>query len=121
MTKSKAGSLREKLLSARDLVVEPVQLPIMDEPVYIREMTAGLREEFEAYASKYGNTAEPAPQFREELLIRTVSDADGELLFTREDIAELQKKSSRTVVTLFDIAMRVNKLRKEDVEASEKQ
>ena len=116
---TKSSELRTKFLGARDLVVEAVQLDSLDEPVYIRVMSAGAREKFEAYAASHA-AGEPIPEFRQTLLVKTLCDKEGQLLLADDEAHLLSDKSSESISKLFDVAMRLNRLRKEDVDQAEK-
>jgi hypothetical protein len=62
------------------------------------------------------NKSTGVPNFRSKFLQRVLCNDKGELLFTKEEVDALAKKSARVVGTLWEAAMRHNKLTDQDVE-----
>lgn len=61
-----------------------------------------------------------AENFRSLLVICTVKDADGQPVFGVDDLAEVKKLNSLAIIRLAEVALRINKMLKQDVESAEK-
>jgi hypothetical protein len=106
---------KSQILAARDHQVEKVDVPEWGGFVFVRVMTAGERDQFERKFTqdRYGN-------IRAYVAAATVCDDEGNLLFEKADIDVLATKSGAAVDRLFDVALRINKLRKKDIDELEK-
>lgn len=102
---------RSEILAADDLKDRVVEVPEWGGAVRIKAMSGVERDRFEkmAIARKRGDTIENEG-LRAELLAMTLVDDDGVLLFTADDIAELNKKSGQVLDRLATIAGEVNGL-----------
>jgi hypothetical protein len=105
---------KEQILSADDLGLLEVPVPEWGGSVYIRVMTVGERDSYEN--EWMVNKSTGVPNFRSKFLQRVLCNDKGELLFTKEEVEALAKKSARVVGTLWEAAMRHNKLTDQDVE-----
>lgn len=93
--------------------------------VFVRTMRGDERDEFEGRESEYRKQhakGSPAAMrgFRGRLLVFTVCNEDGELMFKPEQAEALGKKSSAIVSKLFDVAAKLNGFTEKDVEELEK-
>ena len=106
---------RDQILAACDVPVEEVECPEWGGSVFVKVMSGTARDHWEMLQSgdKWGNP-------RARLCAMTVCDAEGQNLFTLADIAALGAKSSAVLDRLFDVALRLNRLRKQDIEELEK-
>ena len=82
--------------------------------VYCRVMSVGERDSYERMW--IGKKDSGIENFRTEYLARVLCDADGNLLFSRDQLAGLAKKSGAVMGRLFDAAMRHNSMTEEDVQ-----
>ena len=103
---------RDDILGKVQLAVEQVQVPEWGGPVYIREMSGAERDAWEALV--FGE--EKAKNIRATLAAVCLCDETGKRLFADEDAVKLGATSGSALQRVFDAAMRINKLRKEDVE-----
>lgn len=90
------------ILSAFDRKFEDVPVPEWGGDVRIAVMSGITRDEFTATKS------DGFSDFQARLLLATAIDADGAPLFTGDQIAALQSRSSEILDRLTEIAMRVN-------------
>jgi len=105
---------KEQILAADDLGLLEVPVPEWSGSVYIRVMSVGERDSYEN--EWMANKSTGVPNFRSKFLQRVLCNDKGELLFTKEEVDALAKKSARVVGTLWEAAMRHNKLTDQDVE-----
>jgi hypothetical protein len=86
-----------------------VKLPEGD--VYVRVMTGKQREQFEKHLVDNDRT-----DLRATALAFTLSDADGNLIFTPADIPAINQLEARVLIRLHDAALEVNKITDDEVE-----
>lgn len=108
--------LADKILQADDLQTETVRIDEWDATVHVRELTAAERDAYEQ--SIVAREGEPMNlrNIRARLVALTLVDDKGERIFTDEQAEALGRKSGRVLDRLFDVAQRLNKMRKQDVE-----
>jgi hypothetical protein len=94
--------------------VREVQVPALGGSVFVRMMTAGDRDRFEADQIKSGEK-----DFRARLTAATACDADGVLLFGPGDVAALTKLPSVALDDIARAAIDLNRFSHEDVEELE--
>ena len=118
---------REQLLVKRKPKV--VRLDLSEGFVYIREMYADEREQFENSVMKDKTSVHgPLPaferdysMFRAKLAVRTVCKEDGELIFTPEDIELLTKNmKAADLDAIVELAQRLSGISDQDREDLEK-
>lgn len=110
---------KTKILSAADIrgvddsKKELVEVPEWGGSVYVRNMTAKERDDFdaslraEAETSPAGNKGE-GDNLRARLAAATCCDEAGKLLFTLADVELLGQKSASALNRLFQVALRLN-------------
>ena len=109
---------REQVLGADDLGRQEVLVPQWDGSVFVRIMTGAERDQFESIvqgASGAGGKMD-LRGLRATLVAMTACDADGEALFSMEDVEALQCKSAAALDVVFTVSQRLNGLRPEDIE-----
>ena len=109
---------REQILQADDRVTEEVEVPEWGGTVTVKNLTGKERDDYEAsivLQTRAGVKVNMA-QARAKLLVKTVVDGEGELLFTEKDIAALGDKSGSALQRVFEVASRLSGLSAEDVE-----
>lgn len=112
---------KDAILACVDLKREAVEVPEWGGTVWVRELTAGEMDAWEQYcvdlrASKLKDTI---PNIRAQLLVKCVCTEAGERLFTDKEAERLGGKSSRALRILWDAALKINGLGKDEVEAIE--
>jgi hypothetical protein len=105
---------KEQILAADDLGLLEVTVPEWGGSVYIRVMSVGERDSYEN--EWMANKSTGVANFRSKFLQRVLCTEKGELLFTAAEVDALAKKSARVVGSLWEAAMRHNKLTDQDVE-----
>lgn len=105
------------ILAADDIKTETVPVPEWGGEVLVRGMTAAQRDDYEQSLMK-GKGSDREVNLRNartKLAVRSVVDADGELLFAEQDVVALGKKSAAALQRVFDVATRLSGLSKEDL------
>lgn len=104
---------RAQILGAFDLPTRRVEVPEWGGHVFVRMLTAGERDEFEAAQQSGGN---PHKDLRARLAAATVCDESGELLFTAQDVPALTAKAGRALDRIFAAAAKHNGITAADIE-----
>ncbi len=102
---------RDAILGAQDLPVLTVSIPEWGGEVFIRTMTGGERDQFEA-----GWKRNPTDDIRARLAVATLCDEDGRLLFSAADVPALSAKSSTALDRIFAASTAHSGLTDKDVE-----
>jgi hypothetical protein len=109
------------ILGITDSGVERLFIPEWGGSVYIKVMTAKERSEIEDLFLKINETKKETGKFRREMIRRTWSDKDGNLVITDEALAtHMMGKSALAIEKIFERACEVNGFRQRDVEALKK-
>lgn len=118
MSKSNGHLGYAAILAAEDLSKESVPVPEWGGNVWVRRMTATERDRFDMsfLDEKTGKPTGNMTQLRARLCQMTMCDDDGKLLFSAKDIPLLGGKSGAAVDRCFDVAQRINGIRKADVD-----
>lgn len=114
------GQLLSKsaILAADDLRHEDVAVPQWGGSVRVRCMTGTERDQFRSSISAEGGI--PVGQFAAALLVACLVDADGNRLFSADDMAAMQAKCAAALDAPATVAMRLNGLGGGAVEAAVK-
>ena len=104
----------EQILAADDLGLLKVIVKEWGGEVFVRVMSVGERDSYERMW--IGRKETGVENFRTEYLARVLCDETGTLLFTREQIEALSKKSGAVMGKLFDKALKHNNMTEADVE-----
>ena len=91
---------RESILGARDIKKIKVDVPEWGGSIYIAPLTVGQRDKMLSDLREGGEG--DVALLRMLLFISTVQDAEGNLLFTKEDIPELENKSATAIDRIFN-------------------
>lgn len=115
-----AKSLTDQIFASQDLAFEDVVVPEWDNmPLRISEMSGTDRDSWERTVQRIQN-GEVVPDydnFRGRLLVRCILNPEtGERVFKDGHADALGKKSGSVLSHLAAIALRLNRMRKEDVE-----
>ena len=105
---------KEQILAADDMGLLEVDVPQWGGSVFVRVMTVGERDSYEN--EWMINKSKGVDNFRAKFLQRVLCDEKGELLFTRDEVTALAKKSARAMTCVWEAAMKHNALTSEDVE-----
>jgi len=106
---------KDQILGAADLTKEEVEVPEWNGSVFVRMLTAKERDVLESFwlARKESGNFTNA---RAQIVSLTVCDEDGNRLFTEEDVEALSGKSAAALQKVYNVAMRLNRFTKKDVE-----
>lgn len=105
---------KEQILAANDMGLLEINVPEWGGSVFVRVMSVGERD---AYENEWmTNKSTGVSNFRSKFLQRVLCNEKGDLLFTKDEVDALAKKSARVVGSLWEAAMKHNKLTDEDVE-----
>ena len=106
----KALSARD-ILRADDMTRERVEVPEWGGFVWVSMMTAEGKDLYESLLFDFID-GKPKPReggsIRAKLVAATVTDDDGTLLFTADQVDELAKKSAAAIDRVFKVASRLN-------------
>ncbi len=123
-------SLAEDILGKKDLPSEKVNVPEWDMDLWVKTMTGSQRDAWEAAEVKgaggtkaiKANGIDEAAYVgsRARLLVLTVCDESGALVFKRDQVDQLSEKSAGALSKLFNVAVRLNHISEDDIEDLEK-
>ena len=116
---------RKEILSSNDSRKEVVDVSEWwGGGVYVKSLTASQKDAYYKSIQEIdseGNSTPVLDNIRAKLCVLCICNEKGELIFTEpEDVIQLGKKNSAPVEKCFDAAQRLNKMRKEDIGAIEK-
>jgi hypothetical protein len=100
------------------LPTEQVPVPEWSGTVIVRGLTGSARDTFEGTLVKQrGRKVESnLENFRAKLLVQSIVDEQGNLMFTERDVQALGRKSAAALERVYSVAMRLSRLTPEDVE-----
>lgn len=105
---------KEDIFACEDLQKEKLYIPEWKGSVYISELSADVRDEFEQYMvheqEKIQSSKTKYLHIRTALAAFSVVDENGNLLFSIKDLVELGKKSGRALDRIFTAANKLNKI-----------
>jgi hypothetical protein len=105
---------RDQIDKASDANIITVDCPQLGGSVCIRLMSVGDRDSYELKLLEAEGKA--IPDFRSELLARTLCDEKGELLYPgQEGVAALKRRSSDVMHKLWHAALKHNALTEEEI------
>lgn len=116
--------LSDDILAFNDAEAERVEVPEWGkhgQHVYVRLMSGRERDRWESsIMAMDGDATKFYDGVRARLCQMTACDESGTLIFTPAQIDALSQKSSTALQRIYDVAMRINKLRKSDLDELEK-
>lgn len=106
---------KQQILEAQDIKIEEVEVPEWGGSVYVKVMNATQRDEFETFV--YNRQDQGDLRGMRLLLCKVcLCDAEGNQLFeSAEDVKALGSKSGGALMVIFQAAMKLNAMRKEDI------
>lgn len=110
---------RDDILAAKDLKHEDVEVPEWGGTVRVRGLKGVERDEFESsivVANDDGTTRVESKAMRARLVSLTVVGETDVRLFTSEDVVALGQKSAAALERVFDVAMKLAGMSKDEVE-----
>lgn len=112
---------RDQILEAVDLDFEVVEVPEWGGKVRVRALTGTERDAFESsLVASSGKVQKVDTQnIRAKLCSLTMVDSEGAQLFGMKDVAILGAKSAAALDRVYEVASRLSKISKEDVEELE--
>lgn len=106
---------KDLILNADDRPVVDVAVPEWGGTVRLQSMTGEQRDLFDqAFADSTDSRDGKVRNFRALLVACSAVDADGKLVFAIDDVQLLARKSGAALDRVFDAAMRLNKMSKQD-------
>jgi hypothetical protein len=97
-----------------------VELPEVNDFAFVREMAGTEADEYEAQQYEEGKAGTALKYFRAKLVVRTLCDESGSLIYTLDDIEKVAAIPSTMLKRLHAAAQKVNKLRATDIKELEK-
>lgn len=113
---------REAVQQAEDILTEEVQVPEWGGKLLVKTMSGTERDAFENEMTEIKGTGRNATikqdltNFRTRIVIATACGPDLVPLFTKEDVTWLAKKSGAGLTRVAEVAIRLNRLSREDIE-----
>jgi hypothetical protein len=110
--------LRAKILAAKDIKTERVDMPEWDLSVLVRGLKGIERDAFEesCYIGRGKDRQENFVNLRANLVARSIVDEDGVRVFSDDDIVALGEKSAAALDRIFAVAQRLSGLGQKDLE-----
>lgn len=114
---------RDEILAARDHTIEEVNVPEWGGIVYVRGVSGVQRDKFELLShqarqagKKMGIEADPRGLLVK-LVIASICDENGELVFTEQDAEALNEKSALALQRVYSVALRLSSFSEQDIKA----
>lgn len=97
---------KEQILNAKDYDIEKVDVPEWGGEVFLKPLSGTVRNQlvYQVQANK------DLEKVQLQVLVNSICDEDGNLLFTEKDILALGKKSSTVIARLEAIASKISGL-----------
>lgn len=111
---------RDQILSAQDIRTESVEVPEWGGSVLVKVMTGTEREELETVIRDRMLLGKVGENMRATLVLFTVVDESGALLFTQADLPVLAQRSAVALTRVAEAAQRINAMRDGDIEEAAK-
>lgn len=108
-------NLRETALGAEDRKPVKVDVPEWGITLYVRAMGGDERDHLEISSMTDRKNGTLLSNIRAKLLVLTVCDENGELVFSRDDVEALGKKSAKALNRLYAVASVLNDFTKADI------
>lgn len=115
-----AKELRKAALGAKDLTSKSVKVKEWGIEVHVFSMSGAERDEFESLCQE--KVEDGSAKIKDTrgikalLVILTAKDKEGNPIFTKEDMPELQKKSGKVLDDIATAAQEVNGIGKKELE-----
>lgn len=100
--------LRAAILASDDLPREPVEVPWVDEKLFIRGMSANDKDAWMVLHMPDGEAFRWGEHATADLVAKCLVTEDGERIFTDADIEQLGNKNGQTLAELHRTAMRLS-------------
>lgn len=101
------------LAAANQTKLEPLELPELGGTVYVKAMTAGEREQFEQDMTD--NDLVKSKKVRATVFANSVTDENGNRLFTSDDIDSINSLPASIVSKVFDKSNEINGINTQQV------
>lgn len=101
------------LAAANQTKLEPLELPELGGTVYVKAMTAGEREQFEQDMTS--NDLVKSKKVRATVFANSVTDENGNRLFTPDDIDSINSLPASIVSKVFDKSNELNGINTQQV------
>lgn len=114
-------SLRDRILAAQDIKIEPVatpEWPEVDGELYVKALTGHARDAIERMTTdnNFRFKKDLFDNFRALYASVTLVDADGRLIFDERDVELLGEKSSIALQRVYEKAVALSAVRQGDVD-----
>ena len=100
--------LRDAILASDDMPREPVEVPWVDEKLYIRGMSANDKDAWMVLHMPDGEAFRWGEHATADLVAKCLVTEDGERIFEDEDVAKLGEKNGQALAELHQIAIRLS-------------
>jgi hypothetical protein len=109
---------RDQILNAPDARFEYVEVPEWGGTVKVKALTGEERDTYEEsmLTGAGRHTKVTMANVRAKLASRSIVDENGERLFTDKEVVKLGKKSAAALDRVYEVATRLSKISKDDIE-----
>ena len=111
------AELRAAILGYDDLPREPVEVPWVDEKLYIRGMSANDKDAWMLLHMPDGETFRWNEHGTAGLVAKCLVTEDGERIFSDDDVEALGQKDGQTLAELHKVALRLSGVDQAEEEA----
>lgn len=111
---------KEQILQADDLPTETIPVPEWGGDVIVKTLKASELDRWEQETTNSKGRDRVIENVRARLVAKCIVDEQGNRLFDKSEVVLLGKKSAKVLDRLFDICMKLNGKRDEDIEELEK-
>lgn len=101
-------SVKEQIFSAADDCGETVAVPEWGDGLSLRVRVMSGEDRISWERCSIGDDGKALPNFQENLLVRTLTDAQGERIFSDADAPRLARRNHRVLSRLYKVARRLN-------------
>ena len=118
MSQSQKDKIRTSILASNDLPRESLECPEWGQTLHVRTLTGAERDEFEntVQSASKGKGGLDLRGLKIKLVLLTLCDDHGDLLFDATDALVLNSKSSKVIDRIFQVAQKLNGLTADDVD-----
>jgi hypothetical protein len=109
---------KAQILGSKDLPEQVVDTPEWGGQVIVKAMTGTQRDAFESSIIEDGKVS--LDNIRAKLVVRSVVDDKGALLFDDNDVIDLGKKSAAVLDRIYAVAQKLSGITDADIEELEK-
>jgi len=110
-------SIKEQIIAARDVKVQPVDVPEWGVALHVRVMSGKARDRYEhAVMDRRKDGTVDVSGLRALLIALTACDEAGVAVFAEADVPAIEEKSAEVLQRIFEASAKLNGLMPKDAE-----